>query len=143
MKLNKVRLHNSDIIKQGARLMTIDGKHVTIDDGPDHEFVFIHPEDEHMIVRNGVTENCKVFKVFTVSSNTNSFGLYGHILVAKDGETWQAGASMYNKKTKGDLVQLYYTKAGGSEFNWALAQFEIPEKLPNCPNELIEEIWKS
>ena len=31
----------------------------------------------------------KPFKVALISSNPNSFGLYGHIMVAEDGESWQ------------------------------------------------------
>ena len=35
----------------------------------------------------------KQFKVASISSNANSFGLYGHVLMAEDGESWQVGRS--------------------------------------------------
>ena len=140
MKLNKVRVHVSDIIPKEARVLCIMDNKIFVPDGPDHGFVWIHPDDEHLIVRNGMTRYSKVFKVIGVSRNTNSFGLYGHMLMAKDGEAWSAGASIHNKKKTGDLVHLFYTKPDGNEFDWA-GQFEIPERLPDCPKDLINSFW--
>jgi len=73
----------------------------------------------------------KKFKVVTVSENTNSFGLYGMVLMAKDGEAWQVGANSINVKKKGDVITL--------ENSWAEHGFEIPEKLDNAPESVIQE----
>lgn len=75
----------------------------------------------------------KQFKVVTVSENTNSFGLYGMVLMARDGEAWQVGASYINVKKKGDIITL--------ENSWADHQFEIPEQLDDASESVINEVW--
>ena len=78
--------------------------------------------------------NTKLFKVASVSSNTNSFGLYGMILIAQNGEAWEVGANYLNVKKKGDIVH-------GD--NWASYGFEIPRQLkPDAPKEVVKEVWK-
>ena len=74
----------------------------------------------------------KEFKVASVSSNQNSFCLWGHILVAKDGEVWEAARA--NKLNKGDVIRVVNE-------NWAAHGFEIPEKKPNMPENIVKEIW--
>ena len=48
----------------------------------------------------------KDFKVMLVSDNTNSFGLYQMVVVAKDGEVYKTCASMYNVKEIGDIITM-------------------------------------
>ena len=48
----------------------------------------------------------KDFKVMLVSDNTNSFGLYQMVVVAKDGEVYKTCASMYNVKEIGDTITM-------------------------------------
>jgi hypothetical protein len=81
----------------------------------------------------------KTFKVASVSSNTNSFGLSGMILIARDGEAWQVGASHHYPKTRGDLVRVPVLGRRGR--NFAPLGFEIPERLPLAPAGVVREVW--
>lgn len=83
----------------------------------------------------------KVFKIASVSSNTNSFGLTGMILIARDGEAWQVGANSYYLRTKGDVVRVPLT--GKRDRNFAALGFEIPEKLQDAPPPVVKEVWRS
>jgi hypothetical protein len=76
-----------------------------------------------------------IVKVLMVSSNTNSFGLFGHIMMSEQGHMWQAAANSLNKKKKGDLVDTeQFAKLG----------FEIPRQYdPPLPPEKAKEIWES
>lgn len=80
------------------------------------------------------------FKVASVSANTNSFGLTGMILIAKNGEAWQVGANSLNVKKKGDVIRVPVDERRGLEW-WTLG-FEIPERLKeNAPEGVIREVW--
>jgi len=90
----------------------------------------------------------KRFKVASRSSNHNSFGLYGHILVAKDGETWQVGRSRgpWNEEwTPGTEVFIpFYVRTDGmlsSDLAWSQCSVEIPRKLAKAPEHIVNEIW--
>lgn len=88
-----------------------------------------------MSVTTGRTRS-KAFKVAAVSSNMNSFGLTGMILVARDGEAWQVGANSINVKRQGSVL-----KVKGR--NFAALGFEIPERLPPAPRKAVAEVWGS
>lgn len=81
----------------------------------------------------------KTFKVAAVSSNRNSFGLAGLVLIAQDGEAWQVGASQHHIKAQGDVVQV--PVVGKQDCNFAVLGFEIPERLPRPPAEVVAEVW--
>jgi hypothetical protein len=85
------------------------------------------------------TKQTKAFKVASVSDNTNSFGLTGMILVTRDGEAWEVGASSLYVKKKGDVVQVPIVGKAG--LNFASLGFEIPHKLPDAPPGVVEEVW--
>ena len=83
----------------------------------------------------------KNFKVLTVSDNPNSFGLHGHILVAKDGEAYEVGRSRGDWLTpwnKGDIVPITFHRRNP---NWAGLSVEIPRKLPKAPAKVVKEVW--
>jgi len=87
----------------------------------------------------------KLFLVASVSSNCNSFGLRGMILMARDGETWQVGANSLNVKEKGDALAVPMTPAkmftyDGDLANWSGFGFEIPRRLPDAPSNVVEEV---
>ena len=90
-----------------------------------------------MINKHG--SEVKKFKVVAVSTNTNSFGLHNVILVAQDGEAYQAGHSYFNLPIKNDIVELEVLKSG---LNWGVAGFEIPEKKSDAPAEIVKDIWR-
>jgi len=86
----------------------------------------------------------KEFKVVAVSSNTNSFGLRGVVLVAKDGEAWQGGVSHLYVPKQGDIIRLIFREKSQGELE-AYPQFpfncEIPERLPDAPAEVVKEAF--
>lgn len=80
------------------------------------------------------------FKVFGVSKNTNSFGLTGMYIVSREGMTFELCVSALHVKKVGDVVRVPVIngmiQASPGFF------FEIPEKKPDCPAEILEKIWK-
>jgi len=89
----------------------------------------------------------KQFKVVSRSQNTNSFGLYGLILVARDGEAWEVGANHLNVKDKNEFVNQVVTvdvDTNGDKRVVATTfpQFEIPRKLEKCPADVLAEIFQ-
>lgn len=81
----------------------------------------------------------KAFTVASVSENRNSFGLTGMILMARDGEAWEVGASSLYVKVKGDIIHI--PVVGRTGRNFASIGFEIPHKLPDAPAGVVEEVW--
>jgi hypothetical protein len=81
----------------------------------------------------------KNFRVVSVSDNANSFGLHGHILIAEDGEAWEAGAGTFHGHKKGDTLRLSADRDG--EYDWAHHGFEIPRRLPDAPRNVVNEVW--
>lgn len=74
------------------------------------------------------------YVVAAVSSNTNSFGLYQHVLVTKDGTAFTACANSLNKKDVGQVVDV---KKGFHEHS-----FEIPQQIKDAPDDVVQEVWK-
>lgn len=85
------------------------------------------------------TKQTKTFKVASVSENTNSFGLTGMILMARDGEAYEVGASSLYVKAKGDIVQVPIVGKAGR--NFASLGFEISTRLTDAPPGVVEEVW--
>ena len=89
---------------------------------------------------NRVTES---FKVVSVSKNSNSFGLKGVILMARDGEAWEVGASHINIPVKGERIQVALDLDNPSISPlFAEKGFEIPRRLPGPPEQVVREVWK-
>lgn len=85
------------------------------------------------------TKQTKPFRVASVSSNLNSFGLTGMILIALDGEAYEVGASYLHVKKKGDVVRVPVVGKFGR--NFGSLGFEIPRKLSDAPAGVVEEVW--
>ena len=81
----------------------------------------------------------KTFRVFRVSTNTNSFCLYGHWLLARDGECWEmAKHEQLKKGTDLNVLANPDTRIP----NWGALGFEIPErKTPDAPAEVVREVF--
>lgn len=74
----------------------------------------------------------KLFRVAAVSSNTNSFGLRGYVLLARDGEAWEVAHSDYPRWSK------------GADLAFPVGSFpgcEIPRRLPKAPAKIVKEIF--
>ena len=81
----------------------------------------------------------KEFKVVAVSSNRGSFGHTGHILMARDGTTFEVAVSDMHVKKKGDIVSL---KVVDDMVECTQAFFfETPEKMADAPPGVIREVW--
>jgi hypothetical protein len=92
----------------------------------------------------------KAFRLFTKSTNTNSFGLRDCILVAKDGEAWGVACAdnfcspVYGKdyncpEPSGELLppgQNYTFADYASGMGW-----ELPHLLDKAPQEAVDAAW--
>ena len=83
----------------------------------------------------------KQFKVAAVSDNTNSFGLYGVVLVARDGQAFEVGKSMYGATPLWPLGHVLTLEVHKGNFNFAARGIEIPRQLPTAPPKLIKALW--
>lgn len=86
----------------------------------------------------------KEFKVVALSDNTNSFGLCNVVMVAKDGEAWQAGANHISVPKKDDIIKLVFTEVSEGvmgEYPQFPSGFEIPARMPDPPAELLKEFF--
>jgi len=85
----------------------------------------------------------KKFKVAAVSSNANSFGLRGMVVVARDGEAWELAANSLNVKSAGESVIAKITlddDKNRTGIQWGT--YELPRQLPSAPKAVVAEIWK-
>lgn len=80
----------------------------------------------------------KSFKVAAVSNGANSFGLHGVIMVAEDGEAWEAAASKDNLTKQGEVLDL-----DRKDVSAALASkgFEIVKSLAPAPADVVAQVW--
>jgi hypothetical protein len=84
------------------------------------------------------------FKVIAVSDNTNSFGLKQVIMIAKSGTAYKACKTSQFCPKKGDEVSIPVNVLGlHKSYQFAADGWELPEKLPNAPKDLINETFKS
>jgi hypothetical protein len=88
------------------------------------------------------------FKVVAISSNRNSFGLRGMVLMAKNGVVYQVGTNDLNAKSVGDEVHVPCNWDGVDadgipqiEHHFHQFGWEIPERLPDAPDNVIDEVW--
>jgi hypothetical protein len=85
----------------------------------------------------------KRFRVVTISSNTNSFGLHNHIFVAPDGDAWQAAAyrGPGGKTIKAGEILVVPWK--NKEPCFADLGYEIAEPVPagRASAKVVREIW--
>lgn len=86
----------------------------------------------------------RLYRVFRISENTNSFGLHGVWIMRRNGETWELGMSHLNmeKVRKGAIMkvaQFHKPNSVPDLTSWG----EIPRRIkPDPPQEVINEIWK-
>lgn len=95
-----------------------------------------------MKTKTEATVICKPFKVAMVSSNSNSFGLRNMILIAKDGEAWSVCASAMHFREKGTTIHIPLTEWLETQIVSSKYPFELPNKLPRAPVNVVEEAWE-
>lgn len=80
------------------------------------------------------------FKVVMVSKNTNSFGLYGVVLLAKSGTAFEVGMNSLSVPKRDEILTCDLSdnnKLTGIRGR----SYEIPQKLPSAPPHAIKEVW--
>lgn len=85
----------------------------------------------------------RTYRVAAVSSNRNSFGLRGHILMAETGETWEVLRSDYTGHRRwrdGEDIAVRLDTYGQPQ--WHRRAVECPRRLPAPPAEVVRELWK-
>jgi len=93
----------------------------------------------------------KVFRLVDISRNRNSFGLWGCILVAQDGEAWEVGSNDVNCPQRGkdypvpQPTPAYFARIPSvtqddiTAAEWSGRGWEIPHRLlPNAPQAMID-----
>lgn len=88
----------------------------------------------------GIT--AKDFKVVSVSSNANSFGLHGVIILAQDGQGFEVGITGQFLPAKGDVLSCTVCNKTGDLKSIHRHSYEIPRMLPKAPEAVIKEVWK-
>ena len=89
-----------------------------------------------------ITKTTKRFKVAGVSINTNSFGLYQMIVVAKDGQAYQTCANYLNVKKEGDIInQEIALNEEGKIVSARFNGHELTEQIKKAPEDVIKELW--
>ena len=79
-------------------------------------------------------------KVVALSSNRNSFGLRGMVLVTSNGQGWEVAANNINERPVGSIFNVPQDDAGEPIF--AGLGFEIPRRLdPDPPAKLVKEAF--
>ena len=84
----------------------------------------------------------KEFKIYAKSKNTNSFGLYQFIAVAKDGESYKIHGSYIVGREEGDSVMqhILLNDKGEATLKYFLG-YELTSKINNAPKEIIDELF--
>lgn len=70
--------------------------------------------------------------LIAVSSNTNSFGLRGHLFLSSDGRAWEACRSAYTSGSqykRGDVLE-FDISPGGAHISQRLETWESTRALP-------------
>lgn len=83
----------------------------------------------------------KLFKVAAVSNSPNSFGLWGHVLIAKDGTAYEVARShSISSWARGTDIEVPLSETGVP--CWASVSCEIPRELPKAPAKVVKEVWR-
>ena len=81
------------------------------------------------------------FKIFRVSENTNSFGLYGVWVMNRNGDCFEVGANYLTLEShpNGSVVKLEH-REGRISSNGSFS-FEIPCSKGRAPLAVVKEVW--
>lgn len=84
------------------------------------------------------TNQTQKFVVVGISDNSNSFGLWGHVLVNEQGHAYQIGLNYLRKRHVNDVMQI--PVADDMTPQWHLIGAEIPQRLPDMPKNLLAKV---
>lgn len=85
----------------------------------------------------------KKFVVASVSSNTNSFGLYGVVIVAKDGQTFEVACNRLNVPEKDEIVKVWLNEKTHNLLQIIGHNCEIPTRLKDAPKSITSSLFKA
>jgi len=82
----------------------------------------------------------RIFRVAAISSTSNSFGLTGVILVARDGAAYEVAVSGHTLSGISEGDDFEVTTKGGNLVGVPFS-YEIPRSLSGVPPAVVAEIW--
>lgn len=80
----------------------------------------------------------RLFRVASISENTNAFGLRGVVLVAWDGEAWEVASNGLNLPKPDEVLSV---PVFDGILQWGAFGFEVPRQLPNAPSGVAKAVW--
>ena len=83
------------------------------------------------------------FKVVSVSQNTNSFGLHGVVLVARNGRAFEIACSRINVPDRGATIKAELHEETHNLAGIPGISYEIPRKLPAPSKDVIKALFAS
>lgn len=81
------------------------------------------------------------FKVVSVSSTTNSFGLRGAIIMSKSGVAYEIATSYLYPLKKGQVLDCLLSDTNNLKSIQGIS-YELPQRLPDAPKTVAKEVWK-
>ena len=85
----------------------------------------------------------RLYRIFRISQNTNSFGLHGVWVMRRNGETWEIGISSFRLAGLKlyDIIKVPQMHLEGAQPCFA-GFAEIPRRIkPDPPQEVIDKVW--
>ncbi len=85
----------------------------------------------------------KLFRVAAVSSNANSFGLTGIVLMARDGQAWEVGRVQFGQNTPWKTgMEIPVSVDENDRPLWHYMGVEIPRQLSTAPLKIARFAWR-
>ena len=81
------------------------------------------------------------FRIASVTNKTNSFGLYGVIILAKSGRAFEIGVGSIYEPIKGKEWSCKLSEANNL-LEIEGVGFELPRRLSDAPQGVIDEVFK-
>lgn len=85
-----------------------------------------------------MTTKMQSFVVVAISDNTNSFGLWGHVVVNQQGHAYQIGLNYMRKRHINDVMRIPVSDDMTPQ--WHLIGAEIPQRLDDMPKEFLAKV---
>jgi hypothetical protein len=84
---------------------------------------------------------CILFRLASVSNNTNSFGLHGHVFMAEDGEVWEV--CKYRNRDAIPIGHEIGVAVVKGEPQWGRLGYEVPRRLKKATAKQVDAVWGS
>jgi hypothetical protein len=88
-----------------------------------------------------ISRTHKEFVVMAQSTNTNSFGLREHVLVARDGEAHKICLSDFRGAPTGSVVVAEVVKFDTGQVRTDFHDAELPQRLAPAPADVVASAW--